>query len=211
MQLNWEPEFLGSGPSGATRKLCDSGASVSLLISVFFLKTWACTKSKKYTLGHSHRSSKSCEKSTPHILGVIWKCPWGPLLDTIWIPVWTVSSHYLLLDGCLRGGNNHTAHQALITKSSQPFWKRVILWLSHLEIWGWKADNGHPTWHSSACSLNVKWPCFLNSRKCPEMVIILKVLPHLWLNVVLDEEPSLTIRNDPLPELRHPDLAVTVA
>lgn len=43
------------------------------------------------------------------------------------------------------------------------------------------------------------------------MVITLKVLPRLWLNVVLDEKSSLTIRNDSLAELRHADLAVIVA
>lgn len=48
-------------------------------------------------------------------------------------------------------------------------------------------------------------------ESAPEMVITLKVLPRLWLNVVLDEKSSLTIRNDSLAELRHADLAVIVA
>lgn len=44
-----------------------------------------------------------------------------------------------------------------------------------------------------------------------EMVIMLKVIPYWWLFVVLDEKSPVTVRNDSLHELRHPDLAVILA
>lgn len=72
---------------------------------------------------------KSGKMSTSHTFGggaYFSKVP--RVLGWLNFSVDSVCSRYLSFHSCL-GGNNHTAHQTLITKSISPFWKGVTLLL----------------------------------------------------------------------------------
>lgn len=136
--------FLSTGPSSATEELCNFGPSISFLVCL--IKTWTRIRSKRYTLGDSHRNSQICEDvSLTHIC---WCCLEKSLWED-WVSAWVTPALITLHTVSADGEITPWLIEPLSPQPSAPLGKgSSCSW--HLGLLGWVTNQGHRGWHVSA-------------------------------------------------------------